>query len=62
MVLSLKDCSICESQVEKGINILQSFICDNCLDKISNTQVDDPEYNNILTGNKKVWVSNEVAK
>lgn len=61
-MLPLRDCSICEASVEKGINILQSFICDSCLDKISKTQVDDPEYNNILTGIKKVWVSNEVAK
>ncbi|QNO14907.1 sigma factor G inhibitor Gin [Alkalicella caledoniensis] len=57
----MKCCSVCEENTDLGlgINILQSFICNTCLDKISSTQVDDPEYDKILCGIKRVWEVSE---
>ncbi len=61
VVFTLKNCSVCKENTDLGINILQSFICNKCLDRISKTQVDDPEYENILLGIKRVWQLNEVV-
>ncbi|SHK08959.1 Inhibitor of sigma-G Gin [Anaerobranca californiensis DSM 14826] len=58
----MKTCSICNAEDPKGINILQSFLCDNCLMRISKTRVDDPEYDEIVNGIKKVWQTNESLK
>jgi hypothetical protein len=58
----LKICSICNAQDQKGINILQSFLCDSCLTKISKTGVEDPEYDEIVDGIKRVWQTNESLK
>lgn len=58
----MKHCSVCDENTDLGlgINILQSFICNTCLNKISSTQVDDPEYETILSGIKRVWEVSEV--
>ncbi|SET05035.1 sigma factor G inhibitor Gin [Anaerobranca gottschalkii] len=58
----MKICSLCNAHDQKGINILQSFLCDNCLERISKTGVDDPDYDKIVDGIKKVWQTNESVK
>ncbi|WP_353893317.1 sigma factor G inhibitor Gin [Proteinivorax hydrogeniformans] len=50
-----KKCIICSFHKQKGMKILDSFICTRCINLISTTEVENPNYSDILNRMKKIW-------
>lgn len=55
--MGLINCKICNDMKNKGMGILNSYICKNCIDNISKTEIEDTinyEYNKSII--KEMWI------
>lgn len=50
-----KICSLCNERRREGVGLLQGFICDGCLQQVSQVRVGDPDYLVIVEKLKKLW-------
>lgn len=48
-------CNICNRHNAEGIWLIGGFICSDCLDEISKTDVHDPRYTFFVRKLKELW-------
>lgn len=49
-------CIVCDEGSAKGINLLGIHICKNCLDEITNININDIRYEYYKSVIKKTWI------
>ena len=53
-----KKCSVCNNMFNSGITILGSFICEDCINKITTSDINDISYYKLKDQIKKIIMKN----
>ncbi|MGF7058442.1 sigma factor G inhibitor Gin [Brassicibacter mesophilus] len=59
--MNLKICRACNEERNDGINILGIHICQQCIDSISETEIEDIKYEYYKSVIRKIWLDYIIA-
>jgi len=60
-IVKFQNCTVCNKEKNDGLNILGKHICQECLNSISQIEINDIEYEYYLSVLRKTWIDYIVA-